>query len=131
MKLADANLQGGSLVKFEVQCYRSREYLSESESKQQQQQQQQDDEKEATVYVMRLKRLEGTALNFNRIKRVIIFERCASVLTGLPKEIGSESLKQPNGTETFIDEADDDDDEEESDYDQILAQDKENDPLNN
>ena len=118
--MANADLQGGSLVKFEVQCFRSREYVNEVDKSE-------DEEKEeSTVYVMRMKRLEGTALNFNRIKRVIIFERCASVLTGLPKDIlRKRKLQAISNREKGLptDLLDDVGDEEEDDYDQILAQD--------
>jgi len=126
VKVANADLQGGSHVKFEVQCYRSREYSNELIGTL-------DEEKEEEVYIVRMKRFEGTSINFNRIKRVIIFERCASVLTGLPSNaIRAKKLQRIKDQEMGIISdplADFDDIDDEDDYDNVLAQDV-NDELN-
>ena len=114
-----------------MQCFRSREYGNDKNDNND------DEEKENsdTVYVIRLKRLEGTPLNFGRVKRATIFERCSSVLTGLPHNIlRARKLKAIENREKglhmddlFNNLTDDENDEEEDDdYDEILKQDNNN-----
>ena len=125
MKVANADMHGGSQVKFEVQCYRSREYHTDligpiDEEK----------DEETAVYVVRMRRLEGTAVNFNRIKRAVIFERCGNVLTGLSSNIvRAKKLQRMRDQESGLMNdplADFEDASEEDDYDAILAQDEKN-----
>ena len=106
-------------MKFEVLCFRSREYFSERDEDQ-------------TIYVVRFKRLEGKSFTFNKYKQKLL-QRCAPVLTGLPNEIlynnklqrienkskGTESNAIPIDKWTQEEEEEDDDD----DYDQVLAAD--------
>jgi hypothetical protein len=134
MKLAnDPTLAQGSVVKFEINCYRSRDYANINENttdyynNNNNNNNNTDEKEEEIVYVIRMRRLEGTAINFSRIKRVLFFERCGSVLTGLPqsvlRKIKLQRIKDKEQGIVNDPFADLVDEEEEDDYDNILAND--------
>jgi hypothetical protein len=83
VKLQNPSLNGESLVRFQVQVYRSREFQNgptRGDS---------DSEEEApkateAIHVIRFRRLEGDVLDWKRILNQVIYKKCCTVLTGLP-----------------------------------------------
>jgi serine/threonine protein kinase len=110
VKLQNQNLQQFSLVKFEVQCYQSREFIKEPDSDEESDK----DAKPEIVYVVRFRRLEGSVLDWKKVLQQVLYQKCASVLTGLPKW----ARQQMNKAQVEV--VDDDED----DYDKILAKDQ-------
>jgi len=72
------DFQDTQLIKVEIQIYKSREYqkslLSDNIN---------NENNDETVYVVRLRRVEGDLIEYRKVKKYI-FNRCAEVLTGLP-----------------------------------------------
>jgi len=91
LKLHDPHLHYESLVKFHVQVFRSREFQNgptcEEDSDKE------DIETVETVYVVRLRRLEGDVLDWKKILNQIIYKKCSMVLTGLPRWARRETKK--------------------------------------
>jgi serine/threonine protein kinase len=110
VKLQNQNLQQFSLVKFEVQCYQSREFIKEPDSDEESDK----DAKPEIVYVVRFRRLEGSVLDWKKVLQQVLYQKCASVLTGLPKW----ARQQMNKAQVNVSVDDDEDD-----YDKILAKD--------
>jgi serine/threonine protein kinase len=109
VKLQNPNLLGESLVRFHVRVFRSREFQNgpaheDSESED-------DTNKKAneTVNVVRFRRLEGDVLDWKKILNQVIYKKCTTVLTGLPKWARND-LTKVNAQNT-----------EEDDYDNVLA----------
>jgi len=73
-KIATDINQDAQLIKFELQIYQSREYRKSEEEK----------ANNDTVYVVRLRRLEGDLIQYRKIKKYL-FDKCTEVLTGLPE----------------------------------------------
>jgi len=86
MKLQNPHLGEKSLVRFRVQVFRSRVFqngpsdtYSDSEG---------DDDVNSdneVIYVVKFRRLEGDVLDWKKILNQVIYKKCTTVLTGLPK----------------------------------------------
>jgi len=102
VKLQNPYLHGESLVRFHVQVFRSREFQNgpthrESDSEE-------DTHKNTeTIHVVRFKRLEGDVLDWKKVLGQVIYKKCTTVLTGLPKwarrelnKVDSENVHEDN-----------------------------------
>jgi len=102
VKLQNPSLRGESLIRFHVQVFRSREFQNgpthtDSDSEEER------NEKVEDVYVVRFRRLEGDVLDWKKILNQVIYKKCTTVLTGLPKwanrelsKIKSEAVEEDN-----------------------------------
>jgi len=80
LKIASSNTnQEPQLIKFEIQIFKSREYADNKNNEDNEE----DRHNRNDVYVVRMHRIEGDAIEYRKIKKYV-FDRCADVLTGLP-----------------------------------------------
>jgi len=100
-------------VRFVVQVFRSREFQNGPTQKDSESEEDEDEEENVakkipTIYVARFRRLEGNVLDWKKILNQVLYKKCTTVLTGLPKwarhELSKVDTKAPS----------------EDDYDRIL-----------
>ncbi|ETO31968.1 CMGC family protein kinase [Reticulomyxa filosa] len=109
VKLQNPHLSGESLVRFHVQVFRSREFQSGPTHHDSDSDQEVNKAAADTVHVVRFRRLEGDVLDWKKILNQVIYKKCTSVLTGLPRWARRELSKVAATQNT------------EDDYDKILA----------
>jgi len=102
VKLQNPYLRGESLVRFHVQVFRSREFQNgptrtDSDSEED------TNKKPEVIYVVRFRRLEGDVLDWKKILKQVIYKKCTTVLTGLPKwanrelnKVGAKNVEEDN-----------------------------------
>jgi len=109
VKLQNISMGQESLIRFETQVFRSREFRKIPNENINNNEENEDSE---SVFVVRFKRIAGSTLDWKKVLRDVIYTKCAHVLTGLPKW-AREQMK----TNKYNDENDDNDD-----YDQLLEE---------
>ncbi|ETO33357.1 hypothetical protein RFI_03749 [Reticulomyxa filosa] len=85
VKLQNPYLHGESLVRFHVQVFRSREFQNGPAREDTESDEEWEKKAKETIHVVRFRRLEGDVLDWKKILSQVIFKRCSTVLTGLPK----------------------------------------------
>jgi hypothetical protein len=109
VKLQNPNLVGQSLVRFHVQVFRSREFQNGPTHEDSESEEEVNKNAKETVHVVRFRRLEGDVLDWKKILNQVIYKKCTTVLTGLPRWARRE-LKKVNSENA-----------EEDDYDNFLV----------
>jgi len=116
VKLQNPYLNDASIVRFYVQVFRSREFEKKpieegGDSEEESNVEMKTNEKAETVYVVRLRRLEGDVLDWKKILNKVIFKKCSTVLTGLPRwartklsQIKSKDLEEDDYTNFLTEE---------------------------
>jgi serine/threonine protein kinase len=84
VKLQNPSLRGESLIHFHVQVFRSREFQN-GPSTDSDSEEENTNKKAEVVHVVRFRRLEGDVLDWKKILNQVIYKKCTTVLTGLPK----------------------------------------------
>jgi hypothetical protein len=84
VKLQNPALRGESLIRFHVQVFRSREFQN-GPTHQDSDSEEEHNENPETIYVVRFRRLEGDVLDWKKILNHVLYKKCTTVLTGLPK----------------------------------------------
>jgi serine/threonine protein kinase len=83
VKLQGPHPSGESLVRFQVQVFRSREF--ENGPSHEDSDREEDSTVHETIHVVRFRRLEGDVLDWKKILNQVIYKKCSAVLTGLPR----------------------------------------------
>jgi len=92
LKLQNPHLRGESLIRFIAQVFRSREFQNRR-AHQDSDSEEENDESREKIYVVRFRRLEGDVLDWKKILNQVLYKKCATVLTGLPKWARDELTK--------------------------------------
>jgi len=94
VKLQNPHVRGGqSLVRFVVQVFLSREFQNGPTHQDSDSDEEDNPEDLQTIYVVRFRRLEGDVLDWKKILNQVLYKKCTSVLTGLPKWARSQLTK--------------------------------------
>jgi serine/threonine protein kinase len=84
VKLQGPHPSGESLVRFQVQVFRSREF-ADGPAYEDSDREEDTNVQNEKIYVVRFRRLEGDVLDWRKILHQVIYKKCSGVLTGLPK----------------------------------------------